>query len=171
MTDNRKATDYAMDTELAQDLAGVVQFSHDIRLEVLRSMQQRLGSDAMLALFSQFIGMANSVVANCHDALEEFLIVEKGWHPYQAEKLNFPTLFGALNGVKLAEGVNQDKTCHGCACRLGSLANQSPSTTCDVDWCLQGDDRFYCHEDLDEQGMPTKRCIGFQTHLKKREAA
>lgn len=86
-----KATDYAFSTEAASDLAGVVQFPHDIRLEVLQSMQKKIGSDAMLALFSQFIGMANSVVANSHEALEVFLIIEKGWYPYQAEKLNFPS--------------------------------------------------------------------------------
>ncbi|OWK34652.1 hypothetical protein FRUB_10623 [Fimbriiglobus ruber] len=156
---------------MAKDLMGAVQFPNDIRLEVLQAMQRRLGSDATLALFSQFIGMANSVVANCHEALEVFLIVEKGWHPHEAEKLNFPTLFGALNGIKLAQGVNQQKTCHGCACRLGSLANQSPATTCDVDYCLAGDDKFWCHEELNDDGTPTKRCIGFQTHLKKRETA
>ena len=166
-----KGIDYQIGTAAALDLMGVVQFRHDIRLEVLRAMQGRLGPEAMLVLFSQFIGMANAVVANCHDALEQFLVVEKDWHPYQAEKVNFPTLFGALNGVKLAEGVNQEKTCHGCACRLGSLANQSPSTTCDVDSCLQGDDRFMCHEELDEEGNPTKRCIGFQMHQKKRMVA
>ncbi len=166
-----KGTDYSIDPDVAKDLMGVVQFPHEVRLEILCALQSQHGADAMLSLFSQFIGMANSVVANCHDALEVFLIVEEGWHPYEATKLNFPTLFGALNGVKLAVGVNQEKTCHGCACRLGTLANQSPSTTCDVDGCLEGDGRFWCHEDLDDKGSPTKRCIGFQTHLKKRGAA
>lgn len=169
LIDERRGTDYAIDPEVAKDLMGVVQFSHDIRLEVLRSMQERFGQDAMLALFSQFIGMANSVLLNCRDSLEIFGIVHAGFGPYEAEKINFPTLFGALNGIKLAVGVNQAKTCHGCACRIGTLANQSPATTCDVDYCLEGDDKFWCHEELDDKGMPTKRCIGFQTHLKKRE--
>lgn len=168
----RKGVDYSIDVDVANDLMGVVQFPHALRLEVLQAMQQKLGPDKMLALFSQFIGMANSVVFNAHDALGEFLIVDADWHPYQVAKgLNFPTLFGALNGVRLAAGVNQAKTCHGCACRLGTLANQSPTTTCDVDYCLEGDDKFWCHEDLDDKGNPTKRCVGFQTHLKKRDAA
>lgn len=162
-----RGADYSMTPEMAKELLGVVSLPHDVRLEVLRSMQRRIGADAMLGMFSQFIGMANSVVANCHDALELWLIVEEKFPPYEAEKVNFPTLFGALNGVKLAQGVDQNKTCHGCACRLGSLANQSPSTTCDVDWCLQGNERFWCHENLDEDGNPTKRCVGFEIHAKK----
>lgn len=172
LIDDRRGTDYFIDPEAAKDLMGVVQFPHDLRLEVLRAMQERLGPDAMLALFSQFIGMANSVVFNSHDALGEFLIVEADFHPYTVAKgYNFPTLFGALNGIRLTVGVNQEKTCQGCACRLGTLANQSPVTTCDVDYCLEGDDKFWCHEELDDKGMPTKRCIGFQAHLKKRDAA
>lgn len=164
---SRPASDYEINPKLANDLLGAVGLPQDIRLEVLRYLHRQHGTVAMLELFSQFIGLANSVVANCHEALETFLIVEKDWEPLQAEKVNFPTIFGALNGVKLAQGVDQAKTCHGCACRLGSLANQSPATTCDVDWCLDGDDRFMCHEEMDESGNPTKRCVGFEMHRKK----
>src|SRR6185503_13705551 len=130
-----KAIDYELSVRDSKELLGVVLLPHEIRLKVLENYRKEHGSQALANLFSQFIGLANSVVANSHDAIELFLIVGKVEHPYQAEKMNWPTIFGALNGVKLAKGVNQEKTCHGCACRLGSLANQSPSTTCDVEWC------------------------------------
>lgn len=163
----RKAVDYSISVADSKELLGVVLLPHDIRAKVLDKYRKEHGAEALVNLFSQFIGLANSVVANSHDAIELFLIVEADFHPYQAEKINWPTLFGALNGVKLAEGVNQEKTCHGCACRLGSLANQSPSTTCDVDWCLADLDKFWCHEDLDEDGKPTKKCIGFETQKRR----
>ena len=69
-------------------------------------------------------------------------------HPQLAEKINLPTLFGALHGVVLAAGVKSDKTCGGCAFRLGTPANQSPITTGDADWYFHpGEGDCLCHED------------------------
>lgn len=168
---DRKALDYDITPKDANELLGAVLLPYEFRMMLMEKYLKDHGPSALANLFAQFIGMANSVIENNRDSLELFLVCEKNWLPYEAEKMNLPTIFGALNGIKLAEGIDQSKTCHGCACRIGTLANQSPSTTCDVEWCLQGDDRFWCHEDLDEKGNPTKRCIGFQTHLKNREAA
>jgi hypothetical protein len=103
--------------------------------------------------------------------IELLLIAEGGMHPHEAERVNLPTLFGAPNGVLLAQGVDQTKTCGGCAFRLGTCANQSPSTTCDADWCSGGEDHFMCHEDLDEAGNPTRKCTGFTQARRSRRKA
>lgn len=170
MNDNDRATDYTMSKSDANELLGAVLLPNEIRALVLTKYLEKNGAKSLVNLFSQFIGMANSVIQNNRESLELFMIVDRDYHPYQAEKINLPTLFGALNGVKLADGVDQNKTCHGCACRLGSLANQSPSTTTDVDWCMGNDDIFMCHEDMDESGRPTRRCVGF-ARLKKELAS
>jgi hypothetical protein len=159
------ATDYSFTKSEANELLGAVLLPHEFRELILRKYLASHGGDALVNLFSQFIGMANSVVENSRDALWTFGIIEAKMDPKTADDINYPTIFGALNGVKLAYGVDQAATCHGCACRLGSLANQSPSTTCDVDWCLQGDDVFWCHEHMDENEKPTRRCVGFQQHV------
>lgn len=166
----RKAIDYDISSKDASELLGACLLPHEFRMMLMEKYLKERGSKALANLFSQFIGMANSVVENNRESLELFLICEKGWMPYEAEKMNLPTIFGALNGIKLAQGIDQSKTCHGCACRIGSLANQSPSTTCDVDYCLQDGDKFMCHENLDDKGNPTRKCVGF-TQLKKRRAA
>jgi hypothetical protein len=119
--------------------------------------------------------MANSVVANCREMAELLLITEGGVNPYAAEKINMPTLWGALGGVTLAEGINQSLTCMGCAFRLGTIANQSPITTLDADDCGNpGEPEFFCHEDLNEAGQPVRGCSGFaqlRAARKRQEAA
>lgn len=160
MTDT--ATDYRLSREDAADFAGLVGFRHEIRMEVLAAYAKRNGPDAVLNLLSQVIGLANSVVANNREMIELLLITECGWSPDMAEKVNLPTMFGAANGVLITGGVDQQKTCGGCAFRVGTPANQCASTTCDADWCSHpGESDFMCHEDLDEKGNPTRKCIGF----------
>ncbi len=166
MTEVPKAIDYEISNKDASELLGAVLLPHEFRLLVLTKYAEEHGTAALANLFSQFIGLANSVIANSHDAVELFLICEADFHPYEAEKVNFPTLFGALNGVKLANGVDQTNCCHGCAFRHGSLANQSPSTTVDADWCLSDDLQFWCHENMDKNDKPTRKCVGFQVRTK-----
>ena len=163
---NRTAIDYDISPKAANELAGVVLLPYECRVMFMEKYLNDHGTAALANLFAQFIGMANSVIENNRDSLEVFLICEKDWTPYEAERMNLPTIFGALNGIKLAEGVDQSKTCHGCACRIGSLANQSPSTSCDVAYCLEESAKFMCHEHMDENGNPTRKCIGF-TQLRK----
>lgn len=167
------ATDYAMSDHEADQLKGIALLPHDIRREALALYASSHGRDALINLFSQFIGMANSVVANSREMAELLLITEGKLHPYEAEKVNTPTIFGALCGVSLANGVNQKKTCGGCAYRLGTMANQSPSTTSDADWCIEDGWHgaqpydFLCHERLDEKGNPTTVCLGHAQRKKQ----
>jgi hypothetical protein len=157
-----KAIDYAMSDAQADALKGATLLPFDIRQRALQAYLAEHGPTALIDLFAQFIGLANSVVASNREMIEIILVVEGGEHPYSAEKANLPTIFGALCGVALANSVNQKKLCHGCAFRLGTAANQSPVTTCDADYAQSeiGLD-FMCHEKLDDAGNPKAICAGY----------
>ncbi len=164
----------ALTLQDARALMGATNLPRDLRIKVLEHYAAAHGYAATLALFADFMAMANSVVANARELLELELITTHGYTDRAAEKINLPTIFGALQGVVLAEQVSQDLTCGGCAFRRGTPANQSPVTTSDADFCAHlGEPDFYCHLDLDERDQPTKGCAGFaqlRAH-RKREMA
>lgn len=161
-------TDYAIDPDDAKMLAGASLLPADIRTLILRKIGADRGHEAVVELFAQFIGLSNSVAANCREMTEEHLTIAGAVHPDRTPDINMPTVFSALMGVLLAEGVDEAGTCRGCAFRRGSVANQSPSTTTDADWCLEGDDRFMCHEEFNEAGDPTRKCVGFSRAINSR---
>lgn len=166
--------DYAMSPAQANALLGTTGLPQDLRVMVLQNYAGAHGLAEVVDLFAHFIGLANSVVENNREAAELVLVTEGGLHPNTASKINLPTIMGALAGVKLAAGISQDRTCVGCAFRLGTCANQSPITTIDADDCSEpGEEPFMCHEDLDDLDMPTKACAGFAQAraARKREAA
>ena len=159
------ATDYTMTSRDANELKGVVLLPFEFRQKLLAKYAADHGADALIDLFANFIGMANQAVENSHEALWLLGIIKGGMNDRDAEKINSSSLFGALQGVELANRVDQAKTCEGCAFRLGTLANQSPSTTTDAQWCADGvgmeGDRFMCHEGMGENDEPTRPCAGF----------
>lgn len=156
-----KNVDYKLSLADADELKGICLLPHEFRRKRLLQLFERHPQRA-IELFSQFIGLANSVVSNNREMIEEYLIVEcKEW-PQSAEKINLPTIFGALNGIAIAAKVDQRKTCTGCAYRKGTPANQSPSTTCDVQFVEENDDKFMCHLDLDEHMEPKRICAGYK---------
>lgn len=160
-SDGNRTTEYALTEDQASWLAGAVRLTPEMRHEVLSAMLEREGPQAIVSAFAGFIGLANSVAENCRDFAEMAGIIHGDMHPYQAEKLNCPTIFGALMGVRLAKH-GCEGACSGCAFRLGTAANQSPATTCDADWAGHpGEQHFMCHEELDEKGQPTKICQGW----------
>ena len=172
-TSDNRATEYALTEDQASWLAGAVNLPPEVRREVLSAMLAREGPEAIVSAFAEFIGLANSVAENCADWLWLAGMVHGDLSAYEAEKLNCPTIFGALMGVKLARHGCED-ACSGCAFRLGTAANQSPSTTTDADWCGHpGEQPFMCHEDLDDRGQPTKICQGWVRlrQARKREEA
>ncbi len=151
---------YALDNAQAAQLAAMVAATGPDRVAFLASYLHEHGQAAFLQLLSEFMGLATSVVANCRELAED-LLTQEGMHPYDAEKINMPTLLGALAGVALANQVDPKGACHGCAFRLGSVANQSPSTTADVQWCQDDAQCFMCHaRGVLPDGTPTIRCIG-----------
>lgn len=166
------AREYHLTENDASWLASMVQMPPDIRREALAAYTAQNGLNRLLNLFTQFIGMANAVVMSAHEAIEIFGIVEGGHHPH-ASNWNLPTITGACNGAILADGIIQHGLCGGCAFRLGTLANQSPITTCDADWCGHlGEEPFLCHE-VPAGEEPSKACVGFARlrARRRREAA
>lgn len=166
-----RAIDYAMSDADTNELKGTVQFPFDLRVLALTQYAEKYGTPAIVNLFAQFIGLANSVVANNREMIELLGIIEGGEHPYTAEKYNLPSIFGALCGVNLANSIDPNRACHGCAYRLGTCANQSPSTTCDADYAAADSFDFFCHERLDENDKPNTLCIGHALRKKDRVAA
>lgn len=154
------ATDYAITAADAERLSGAVLLPADMRLLVLQKMAAQRSPDAMLDLFAQVLGMANAVAENCREMLELILVTEGGMHPHTAEQANLPTMYGAMQGVILAAGIDPKGTCHGCAYRLGSPANTSPITTSEAENCQRELKQFFCHAEFDDQGQPTKPCVG-----------
>jgi hypothetical protein len=159
---SERGLDHEMRADQAKALLGATNLPREIRLEILEQYRRDRGGWALVELFADFIGLANQVVENNREVVELTLVTEGQMHPYTAEKVNLPTIFGALNGVVLADGIDPAALCPGCAFRKGTPANQSPSTTCDADFCGHpGEEPFMCHMEFDDQGEPTRACPGF----------
>jgi hypothetical protein len=154
-------TYYELNNDQASLLASACLMPMELRREVLAKFLSKQGAAAQLELLVQVIGMANSVAENCRTIAEGLLVTEGGLHPYAAEKINMPTVHGALLGVHASNGVTERGLCLGCAYRRGTPANQCLPTQTDIRWC--GDDgiqKFMCLERLDAAGAPTKTCAG-----------
>ena len=161
-TPDDRTTEYALTRSQATTLAGATGLPVETREEIFAHYAKVHGAPALASLFAQFMGLANSVVANNRTALEIFGMVNLDGGPYTVEKYNLPTIFGACNGAIIADGVEQEGLCGGCAFRIGTHANQSPVTTCDADYCSHpGEQPFMCHEDMREDGDPKRACVGF----------
>lgn len=160
--------DYNFTKKEAEDLIGISLLPDDIRREAIRKLFGSRGKEGIIRLFSAFIGMANSVVANNREFIEEYLFVKCDHQPQEAAKINLATIHGALKGVTIA--ANIDGMCKGCAYRLGTPANQSPITAFDADFCLDGSSGdFMCHMNLDEQGEQKTECAGYAALKRKDE--
>ncbi|MFJ5297437.1 hypothetical protein ACIQAL_13040 [Pseudomonas sp. NPDC088368] len=153
-------TEYRMSPRVALELAGIVQFDPAKRVELLAEFLERNGEHNLIEFFSQFIGMANSVVANCAEMSDQVLIEECGVHPDRFTSVNMPTIIGACQGVVLASLCDPKGACHGCAYRLGSIANQSPIATSDAAYKAHDPKGFLCHAYMDETGEPRRACVG-----------
>lgn len=155
--------DYTLTDSQAEALQAAVLLPVDLRRTLLR----RLKKDELIELFAQFIGLSNSVVFNNREMIEVAGIISGELHPERAHEINLPTIFGALSGAKAANLVPAEaKTCGGCAYRLGTPANQSPVTTCDIDWQRADGDDFWCHEDMNADDSPSRKCIGHLLAMK-----
>lgn len=157
--------EYSMSPDDAMDIAGIAQLDLAMRRLALSAYLEKHGQERLVELLAQFIGMANAVAENCGEMSDQVLIEECGVHPDRFDSVNLPTIIGACQGVLIASKCDPAGACHGCAYRLGSIANQSPITTSDAEY--QADDRkgFMCHAHLDEHSEPTKVCVG---HAKAR---
>lgn len=137
------------------------------RAKMLRMYTDAHGGDALRDLFAEFIAAANAVADNCREhAANEFLAQGVSNDPYLHDKINMPSIAGAMQGIIVAATVDPKGACAGCAYRLGTIANQCLATTTDAINCGDGSVDFQCHEHLDGKGNPTRRCIGFARTLK-----
>ena len=160
--------EYSMDKSDAENLAGMAQLDLEGRRSALEVYLRINGPRRLIEFTAQLIGMANSVAANCAEMSDQVLILECGVHPDRFTSVNLPTLIGACQGVLIASKCDPAGACHGCAYRLGSIANQSPIATCDAESMAHDQKGFLCHAHLDEEGEPEKVCVG---HAKAVKAA
>ena len=159
MTDQRKAP-YSLSDEDAQYLQGLIILSMEARRTAIHREILRNGAASAANLVANLIEVAQSVVANNAQAINDFALHECDVHPDTFKGLNLPTLYGALAGLQLARRVNQDKVCATCAYRLGSVANQCSVTVGDAETCLDEGYDFMCHEHVGERGEATHLCRG-----------
>lgn len=157
---NISFSDYSMTVADAEELMGVSVLPDEFRRKILLNYVWTHGMHELVRLFSAFVGMANSVADNTREQFELYLITECHHHPHLAEKINLPTIQGALEGVTLAQSGNKGM-CATCAFRLGTPANQCHTTTLDAKWTSETDEKFMCHEALDPDNEPTKPCAGW----------
>jgi hypothetical protein len=167
----RTNDEYMMPPTVALELAEIVQNDLAGRIELLTTFMNRLGEKSLIETFAQFIGMANSVAENCAAMSDQVLIEECGVHPDKFTSVNMPTILGALQGVVLASGCEPAGACHGCAYRLGSIANQSPIATSDAAYMAFNSKGFMCHAYTDDAGEPTRICVGHARACKQLDQA
>ena len=153
-------TEYSMSADDALLIAGIGQHALAMRRTMVKAVMDQHGPGRLVELLAQFIGMANSVAANCAEMSDTVLINECGVHPDRFDSVNLPTIFGACQGVQLAKKCDPAGACHGCAYRLGSIANQSPITTSDAEFMGHDHKGFMCHADLNGRGEPLRVCVG-----------
>lgn len=166
------AMDYDINPKVAQLLLGLVALPARKRIVKLQMLSLWMSGGEFVNLFAQFIGMANSVVANSAEMADILLMTAGVTHPDRpSSRANLPTIVGALRGIVMAQGVDASKVCEGCAFRLGTPANQSPITTTDADMCVGDGELFLCHMEHDEKGNPFKACAGYAQTIKAKGAA
>ncbi|MNJ54567.1 hypothetical protein D3C77_500150 [compost metagenome] len=141
------------------------------RGQALTAYAEQYGQAHLVSLFTQFIGMANSVVENCAAMTDLVLITEMDMHPDRFNSINLPTIAGACQGVALAAQADPAGACEGCAYRLGTMANQSPMATSDASYMAIEPRGFMCHAEVDECGRPLNVCVGHAKAWKAAQAA
>lgn len=164
-------TDYDIAPTVALELAGIVKIGLERRIELLTALLHSRGEKSLIEAFADFIGMANSVVENCAAMSDQVLIEECGVHPDKFTSVNMPTILGALQGVLLASSCEPAGACHGCAYRLGSIANQSPIATLDAAYMAFNSKGFMCHAYIDHAGEPTRVCVDHARACKQLDQA
>lgn len=161
-------TDYVLTPLQASYLSRCSKSSPEERKRLLEDYRATHGTEQLVDLFTQFVGMANSVVENCRQMTDLVLITECGVHPDRFDSLNLPTIIGACQGIELAAGCDPAGACDGCAYRLGSIANQSPMATSDAAFMAFNQKGFMCHAETDDRDNPVRVCVGHAKAFKQR---
>jgi hypothetical protein len=120
-----------------------------------------LPADVANSLLMELLKLAKSLADNSREWLEMAAVIHGDIHPYQAEKLNAPTLEGALSHLAMLPAVDCKKACPTCAFRNGSPANQVEATADDILMCLDTGEDFMCHWNNDVPSATKRVCAGF----------
>jgi hypothetical protein len=156
------ATDHTMGADVARDLMGLVLLPREVRVAALERLLRERGERWLIEALADLVGVANQALANCEEAVDVILVSHGVYRPDSSERANLASLYGALVGIALAEGVEQDGLCAGCAFRVGTPANQSLLTTCDAEHAEAFGERFMCHAGLEEGDQPRRVCLGWE---------
>ncbi|WP_456292117.1 hypothetical protein [Pseudomonas sp. AK106] len=162
-------TEYNMAPTVALDLARIVQSDLAHRVELLTTFMHLRGEKSLTETFGPFIGLANSVADNRAEMSDLVLIDECGVHPDKFKSVNMPTILGAFQGVALASGCEPAGHC--CACRFGSIVNQSPIATTDAAYVVFNSEGLMRHAYIEDAGEPTRVCVGHATACKQLDQA
>lgn len=153
---------YAFSDDELKQIGAWVLLPHEMRMELMEKFFAGKDPQAIMSMFSNFIDLAHTTVENCEEQAWSCAVGIWGADPNEADKLNMPSLAGAITGVKLSQGVEPNHLCHGCAYRRGSVANTCMVTTFDAAWCHgEFDQPFMCHENIKDDEEPTQKCRGF----------
>lgn len=153
--------EYCFNATEARQLKALQRLSTNDRALKMQTYFKDLSRDNLLCLFSEYIGVANSVVSNCHEAISFFRILEGEENPDRpCEGLNLPSIDGALNGVLINHNIDTSGCCATCVFVHGSMANQSPTTTDDARYCSEDGKVFMCH-DVGPDEIPNIPCKGW----------
>lgn len=137
-------------TTRAHNLLAVATFAPpEMRAEMLETILRENGPEALVAAFSDFIGIARQVIDNAHEAVAGAVGKDI------ANRINYPTLQGAMLGKEIAVDPVPGM-CRDCAFREGTCPNQSVMTVSEAK-----DGPFWCHEGLTAKGKPTRHCAGW----------
>lgn len=152
-------TDHNLNGDNVTLLLGMTGLPREFRIEGIRKLILRdHGSEKLVELFADFIGLSNQVVESSRSVIEDYLVLECNHTRKKARKINLPTLFGALNGVKIAVTPTKGM-CGACAFRQGTPANQSAATTCNADLAVSEQSGFLCHDRHCKASGP---CAGYK---------
>lgn len=145
-------TDYELSPQQAEWLKAVILLPREMRVEALNKFSGNFGSLGVLLAFADFIGLANSVIAHGASFLPN-MVRASGVEWPEGKGLNLPTIFGALEGIGIANHAKE--MCHDCAFRQGTAPNQTTNTIYDTEYCAT----FLCHIKPDQPA-----CAGWIQH-------
>ncbi|WOE40093.1 hypothetical protein [Acinetobacter chinensis] len=164
-----------IDNTLILALTDIIQLPEAEGLQAIKDKFSDKSLPDLLQLVSEVLAISVSFTDACREALELHLVTVGDVHPHTVEKLIMPTFHGALNGLILAQKVqNQEVLCESCAYRPGTLANYSLGTQSDLSVALSMEKIFFCHKDIENHDCPSladrkrmKPCKGWAQHVKQ----
>lgn len=162
-----KNTDHQLTKADAALLEGAVLLPMEFRIQTLRKLVlQERGSEGLLLLFANFLGLVNQLGENAEQFARSYLIEKCGHAPEIAAMFNPPTIHGALIGIRNAVPDATPKMCPECAYRQGTVPNQCAVTAIHAEMAAAGEWAFSCHLEMDAAGEPTKACGGYAAAVK-----